>query len=71
MKVVIRVPDMTCDHCRMTIEKALRGVEGVSEVQITLPEHRVEVSGKSEVHRIIQAIQSAGYTPEEIVDLKP
>ena len=71
MEVTIRVPDMTCDHCKMTIEKALQGVKGVSKVQITLSEHRVQVSGKSEVNQIIQAIQSAGYTAEEIVDLKP
>ncbi len=71
MEVTIRVPDMTCDHCKMTIEKALKGVAGVTEVQVLLPEHWVRVSGNSEVNRVIQAIKSAGYTAEEIVNIKP
>ncbi|UCF63558.1 MAG: heavy-metal-associated domain-containing protein [bacterium] len=71
MEVTIKVPDMTCDHCKMTIDKALKGVAGVTEVQVLLTEHWVKVSGKSEVNRVIQAIQSAGYTAEEIVNLKP
>jgi len=71
MEVTIKVPDMTCDHCKMTIEKVLRDVSGVSEVQVTLQEHRVRISGNAEINRIINAIQSAGYTAEEILDLKP
>jgi len=71
MEVTIKIPDMTCDHCKITIEKALRDVSGVAQVQVTLREHRVKVSGDTEVNQIISAIQSAGYTTEEILDLKP
>jgi copper chaperone len=32
--VVLNVPDISCHHCKMAIEKALAGVDGVSDVDV-------------------------------------
>ena len=71
MKLTIKVPDMTCDHCKMTIEKSLRELSQVTEVQVDLLEKTVEISGDTEVNQIISAIRSAGYTAEEVRNIKP
>ncbi len=71
MKITIKVPDMTCDHCKMTIEKSLRELSEVQEVQVDLPQKIVKISGNTEVNQVINAIRSVGYTPGEIQDIKP
>ncbi len=71
MKITIKVPDMTCDHCKMTIEKSLRELSEVQEVQVDLPKKIVKISGNTEVNQVINAIRSVGYTPGEIQDIKP
>lgn len=71
MKITIEVPDMTCDHCKMTIEKSLRELSEVQEVQVDLPKKIVKISGNTEVNQVINAIRSVGYTPGEIQDIKP
>ena len=32
--VVLNVPDISCNHCKMAIERALAGVDGVSDVEV-------------------------------------
>ena len=34
--VVLNVPDISCNHCKMAIEKALAGVEGVGDVEVEI-----------------------------------
>jgi len=60
----IKVTDMTCAHCKMTIEKALdeKGFKGV-EVDLTKQVVKVDLAGKSE-DEAVQAIKDKGYTVE-------
>ncbi|MCB0079124.1 MAG: heavy-metal-associated domain-containing protein [Anaerolineales bacterium] len=37
-------PDMACDHCKATIERAMRDADGVSAVAVDLPAKRVTIS---------------------------
>jgi copper chaperone len=71
MKLTIKIPDMTCDHCKMAIEKALKNVAGVEEVRVNLTEKLAQVSGNTEVNPIVHAIRSAGYAAAEIMSLEP
>lgn len=70
MKVTIKVPDITCDHCKMTIEKALQNLSETVEVEVDLPKKTVIVSGSAEVSEIINVIRLAGYTAGEIQSIK-
>jgi copper chaperone CopZ len=56
------VTDMTCNHCKMTIEKALNE-KGLSNVEFDLDNHIVEVdlNGLSE-GEVKEIIQNKGYT---------
>lgn len=33
-KVTFGVPDVSCNHCKMTIERELAGVQGISGVRV-------------------------------------
>ena len=67
MTVSINVSDMTCDHCKMTIEKAIHDVLQVRNVIVDLDNHMVNIEGDMAVDQIVQAIKDAGYTPGDVI----
>ena len=42
--VVLRVPDISCDHCERTIRQALGRTAGVREVHVNIPTKEVRVA---------------------------
>lgn len=61
----IKVPDMNCQHCKMTITNALQEMPGIQSVEINLDSREVAVStDKLERQTIVDRIQKAGYKPE-------
>ncbi len=58
------VPDMSCMHCKMAIEKALRALSFVEDVAVDLNSKEVVVYGQNELDSVavVSAIESAGYS---------
>jgi len=65
MKNEYIVNDMTCKHCKMTIENKLSSLEDVTKVLVNLDEKTVGVDGDINTEKIENAIREAGYTPEK------
>ena len=42
-RVVLNVPDISCEHCQNTITKALKPIEGVQGVNVDIPTKQVTV----------------------------
>jgi copper chaperone CopZ len=63
MKHELSVPDVTCKHCKMTIENAVAGLPGVEKVRVDIDSKEVGVDGDVEVEDIENKIREAGYTP--------
>jgi len=62
MKTVeLQVQGMSCGSCVKHVTEALRPVEGVSDVTVDLQAGRVKVSGDSDSHALLSALQEAGY----------
>ncbi|MCK4904244.1 MAG: heavy-metal-associated domain-containing protein [Candidatus Marinimicrobia bacterium] len=59
------VEDMTCKHCKMTIENKLNSLKGVTNVSVNIDEKTVGVDGDVNAEKIEDAIREAGYTPEK------
>ncbi|MBL7074201.1 permease [candidate division KSB1 bacterium] len=64
MKYQLQVSDMTCKHCKMTIENGLRKLPGVDQVVVDLEHKTVGVDGEVSLEDIKKAIREVGYTPE-------
>lgn len=64
----IQIEGMTCNHCKMRVEKALSSVEGVKAVKVDLQEGAALVKlGKDVSNEILtQAVSAAGYRPVSI-----
>jgi copper chaperone CopZ len=60
MKVL--VPDMSCKHCVMKIEKQLM-MDGL-KAKVELESKSVSFSKDSDLDKVSESIKKAGYTPE-------
>lgn len=63
MSLTIKVKGMSCQHCVMSVTKALSQLEGVKNVQVDLAKGEVRFDNTKEVasNRIEKAISGAGY----------
>lgn len=62
MKTVeLQVQGMSCGSCVKHVTEALRPLEGVSDVTVDLQAGRVKVSGVSDSHPLLAALEDAGY----------
>lgn len=61
-QTVLKVEGMTCNHCKMRVEKALQGVSGVESVKIDLSAKEAVVTGDVEKANLVKAIVEAGYS---------
>jgi copper chaperone len=57
----LSVPDMTCNHCKATVETALGSVPEAGAVKVDLTTRKVEVAGPAPAAALIQALDQAGY----------
>ena len=68
MKREIFIEGMTCNHCKMRVEKTLSQMEGVTSAEVILAEGKaiVETDASIEDQLFIEAIDDAGYDVQEI-----
>ncbi|MDI6871401.1 MAG: heavy-metal-associated domain-containing protein [Bacillota bacterium] len=58
------VEGMTCMHCAMTVEKALKGVNGVIDAEVDLTHKKATVTydpAKAQEQQFRDAVARAGY----------
>ena len=67
-EVRVKVPDMSCGHCVSAIQKAMEGVEGITEFQASLDMKTVMIRSDIDLDSsdILSRIRGAGYSPELI-----
>lgn len=54
------VPEISCGHCKSTIEAAVEGLGGVTRVAVDIDAKTVDVDG-GDRDAIVAAIEDAGY----------
>jgi len=63
-RLELKVEGMSCDHCRMAVEKALKTIDGVTGVKVDLDTGKVSVeyeSGSVNEGVLKEAVRQAGY----------
>ncbi len=63
MATILKVKGMSCQHCVMSVTKALSQLEGIKNIQVDLAKGEVRFDNLKEVasNRIEKAIEEAGY----------
>ena len=63
--ITLRVPDMSCGHCKAAVEGELNRLSGVERASADVENGVVEVSyeeGRVTTRQLVGAIEEAGYT---------
>ena len=63
MESIVKVRGMSCQHCVMSVKKALSRVDGVQNVEVDLQKQEVHFDNIKPVpmNQIEKAIEDAGY----------
>jgi copper chaperone len=64
--ITFRVDDMTCGHCASAISRAVAGVDKTARLDIRVQEKLVRVESAVSAAELAEAIQDAGYTPQQV-----
>ena len=57
----LSVPDISCGHCKATVEKAIASVDPAASVDVDLASREVRLTSGAEVAALLAALKSAGY----------
>ena len=60
----LSVPDISCGHCKSSIEGAVSPLDGVSKAEVSIDDRNVDIEydpSKIELSSIINAISDQGY----------
>ena len=63
-QVTLNVPDISCGHCKSSIEGAVAPMDGVATAEVTIDARTVDVSfdeAAVDLEAIITAIEDQGY----------
>ena len=64
-KMILKVPEMSCMHCVQQIEKALRALDQVQNIEVRLEDKTVHLSADPVMREeIIAAIENIGFDVE-------
>ncbi len=59
--ITYNVPDISCEHCKQSIEGEVSQVQGVASVEVDVQAKTVTVTGELDEPAILSAIDEAGY----------
>lgn len=62
-ETTLSVPEIHCDHCKMSIEGAVKALEGVASAEVSVEQATVSVGfdAPASIDGIISAIEDQGY----------
>ena len=62
-EIKLDVPEISCDHCKMSIEGAVGELDGVARVEVSIADKTVDVEFAETVSHadIVTAIEAQGY----------
>jgi copper chaperone len=63
MTTTLNVPDISCGHCKSSIEGAVSGLPGVNSAEVNIQARTVDLdlSDAAELDQIVDAIEDQGY----------
>jgi copper chaperone CopZ len=60
-EIRINITGMSCNHCKMRIEKVLAQMARITSFTVSLEEGKADISGNPDVNLIIEKINKLGY----------
>jgi copper chaperone CopZ len=55
------IKGMTCDNCVRHVTEAIRGIDGVTAVEVSLASNSAKVEGEFDDAKLVEAVEEEGY----------
>jgi len=55
------IPDMSCGHCKATVEKTIHALEPTAQIEFDMAARRISVESSTDAARFRTALAEAGY----------
>jgi copper chaperone len=59
--ITLSIPDMSCGHCKASVEGAIAKLDPAAKVTVDLPGRRAEVESAASSEEIIAALVRVGF----------
>ena len=61
--ITLSVPEISCDHCKSSIEGAVNTLDSVASVEVSIDDKTVDITfvGDTDVVAVTAAIEEQGY----------
>lgn len=63
----LSIPDMSCGHCRASVEKAVRAIDGGAQIAVDLGARTVDLQTSAPPAALLKALADEGY-PALVLD---
>ena len=67
-KKIVIIEGMQCNHCKMSIEKALNSIKGITNIEVSLQEKKAIIESNINIddNKIKEVIEEQGFSVQEI-----
>ncbi|MGM0614902.1 MAG: heavy metal translocating P-type ATPase [Pseudomonadota bacterium] len=69
-QIRLAISGMSCASCVKSVQKALEKTPGVETASVNFGTHTAQVFGQADSQALVEAVDSAGYSAEPIVDMR-
>ena len=67
-ELLVKVGGMTCQHCKMNVERTLKSVPGIQVAEVDLTSGKVLLKGEEiNLQAVRDGVESIGYTYEGVL----
>ena len=65
----VYIEGMSCNHCKMCVEKALKGIDGVENVAVKLDDKKASITSTKSINndKIKKVIEDIGFEVKDII----
>ena len=60
-QMMVHIEGMSCNHCRENVEKTIKGLKGVSAVEVDLPTGVAIIHGNVDIKAVRKAVEGIGF----------
>ena len=59
--ITFHIPDMSCGHCKATVEKTIHALDPAARIEFDMAARRISVESNTDAARVKTSLAEAGY----------
>ncbi len=59
--ITLSIPDMSCGHCKASVESALTPLAGVKSITVDLTSRQVQINGTPQTDALLASLDEIGF----------